>query len=101
MYAVSIGDLIAHSFRLGAGGCETEPFRVSKKIERKVTMALRNCFEQRLAAEFLVFPDQNVGAHGAKTSFVRIEFDAEPLFAGSIIQTKSDIRMSIVTGGRY
>src|ERR1700738_94318 len=64
-------------------------------------MALRNCFEQRLASKFLVFLDQNVRAHGTKTSFVRIELDAESLFAGSIIQTESDIRMSIVPGDAH
>ena len=59
-------------------------------------MAIRNCLEQRLARESSVFLDQHVRAHDLETSFIRIEFDAQPLFARSIVYTQSNIRMRIV-----
>src|SRR5207253_149068 len=45
--------------------------------------------------------DQRVHVHGAKTSFIRIELDAKPLFAGSIVHAQSNIRMRIVAGCGY
>src|SRR5437867_1615643 len=62
-------------------------------------MALRNCFEQRLTRESSIFSYQHMSAHGAKTSFVGVELNSDQLFSRSIIQTYTNIRMSIIAGG--
>src|SRR5712664_1941382 len=64
-------------------------------------MTLRDCLKQRLLSQSLIFLDQHVSAHDAKTSFVRIELHAQPLFPGRIIDAQADVRMRVVAGDGY
>src|ERR1700694_6005778 len=91
-----IWDLVAHDSRLSARDCEIETLRIAKQIKRHITMTQRNRFEHRLAPQSFVLANQHVSAHGAETSFVWIEFDAEPLLTRGIVHTDADIRMSVV-----
>src|SRR5207244_12859563 len=82
---------VSHYSLLRTCNLEDKALCVAKEIERQVTMAIRNCFKQRRARESAVFLKQHVRAYDMETSFIRIEFNAQPLFAGSIVHIQSNI----------